>query len=536
MGSGGKTSRLQQLREEAEALIEERGLESEAKWSRLRRFSHFWVLVWKSFVRNRCPVRASALAYTTLLALIPMLAVVMGITSTFLKDVGEKTIDDFIVKMVASLTPPAMLSTNIVVASTNVVVETIPADPESPTATTPSDGTNTVAAKTVTQAQEVVVPAFVQDESMVAARQEASRRIRMFIQNTRSGALGVTGTVLLIFTAIMMLSRIEVTFNEIWGVARGRTWFMRVILYWGVISLAPLLLVVAAGLATGPHLNSTKELLTTMPLIGNLAFRLLPIVLLCLTFGAFYKLMPNTKVSWQAGLAGGVTAGLLFHLNNLANVLFVSRVVSNSKIYGGFALVPVFMIGLYVAWLIVLLGGQVAYAYQNRSTYLEEKQADNINQRGREFVAFRLMTYLGQRFFAGEPPPTAYVMSAELGVPTRLIGQVMRTLATARLVIETSGTETGYMPARPLESITCDDILQAMRASQGHELETRDGPVRAEVYGEFNRIREAERAAAASVNMLGLVNRADAQVRRLALGSVPVTPKGNGSAAAGSPS
>jgi membrane protein len=394
--------------------------------------------------------------------------------------------------------------------------------------------TNAIAAQTtVTQAKEVVVPAFAQDEKVVAARQEVSRRIKMFIQNTRSGALGVTGTILLIFAGISMLSRIEMTFNEIWGITRGRSWFMRVVLYWGVISLAPLLLVVAAGLATGPHLTTTKELLNTMPLIGNLAFRLLPIVLLCLTFAAFYVLMPNTKVSWQAGLVGGVTAGLLFHLNNVANVLYVSRVVSNSKIYGSLALVPVFMIGLYFAWLIVLFGGQVAYAYQNRGTYLDEKQADNINQRGREFVAFRLMTFLGQRFFAGEPPPTASLMASELGVPTRLTGQVMRTLAAARLVTETSGTEIGYMPARPLESITCDDILQAMRASQGQELETRDGPVRTEVYGEFNRIREAERTAAASVDMATLVHRADAQARRLAIGTVPTTPQGNGSAAGG---
>ena len=74
----------------------------------------------------------------------------------------------------------------------------------------------------------------------------------------------------------------------------------------------------------------------------------------------------------------------------------------NSKIYGSLGLVPVFMIGLYFSWLILLFGAQVAYAFQNRATYLEEKQVENINQRGREFVAFRLMTLIGRRFLPGE--------------------------------------------------------------------------------------------------------------------------------------
>src|SRR5882724_4479944 len=117
-----------------------------------------------------------------------------------------------------------------------------------------------------------------------------------------------------------------------------------------------------------------------MSWLGNLIFVFLPIVVLTLTFGAFYLLMPNTKVKWQAALVGGAVGGILFHLNNLVSVLYVSRVVSNSKIYGSLGLVPVFMIGLYFSWLILLFGAQVAYAFQNRGSYVEEKQVETINQ------------------------------------------------------------------------------------------------------------------------------------------------------------
>src|SRR5260370_38783577 len=100
-------SRLQQLRASAQAMLDESALRSQDRIPRWGKFAHFWILVWRSFVRNRCPVRASALAYATLLALIPVLAVVMSITSTFLKQQGEDRIDQFIVKLVASVIPPS---------------------------------------------------------------------------------------------------------------------------------------------------------------------------------------------------------------------------------------------------------------------------------------------------------------------------------------------------------------------------------------------------------------------------------------------
>ena len=94
-----RISRFQQWLEQAKVLLDEAGPKI-AQASRWRRFVHFWVLVWSSFNRNRCPVRASALAYASLLALIPMLAVVISITSSILKQQGEDRINEFIGKTV----------------------------------------------------------------------------------------------------------------------------------------------------------------------------------------------------------------------------------------------------------------------------------------------------------------------------------------------------------------------------------------------------------------------------------------------------
>jgi membrane protein len=405
-------------------------------------------------------------------------------------------------------TNTVVLSTNVTLVQTNVLATNLLAESHEPA------GTNAAA---VSQGgvitNEVVVPTFMKGSDALQARDVVAKKIHEFIKNTRSGTLGLTGTIVLIFVGISMLSRVEETFNDIWGVTQGRSWSRRIVLYWSVITLAPMLLIVALGLASGPHFQTTRKVLEAMPFIGNLLFQLLPVVVLCLTFGLIYALMPNTRVEWRAAVVGGLTGGLLFHLNNVVSVLYVSRVVSNSMIYGGVGLVLVFMIGLYFSWLILLFGGQVAYAYQNRAIYLEEKQVENINQRGREFVAFRLITLVGQKFLRGESPPGVALLGKTLGIPTRLIRQIMQTLTAARLVVETFGAETAYLPARPIEQITCYDVLQAMRASQGMEMATRDEPTRNEVLGEFQRIQEAEKKAASSVSLLDLVHRAEAQLR-----------------------
>ena len=467
---------------------------AETEFSRLERFAHFWVLVGRSFVRNRCPVRAAALSYTTLLALIPLLAVAISVTSGLLKNQGEEKIYGAIDRFVSTVMPPAALNTNGAV-SLNL----------SPGRSAALSPTNSIVSTNGTVSTAG-------DKRVEAAQMVVARDIHNFIQNTRSGTLGAIGMLLLVYVAIRMLASIESTFNDIWGVTRGRNWLWRIVLYWATITLGPLLIVGALGLASGSHLQTTTNLVARMPFVGSLIFEFLPLVVLWLVFALVYLLMPNTKVKFSAALIGGIVGGSLWHLNNVFGFLYISRVVTNSKIYGGLGLVPVFMVGLYFSWLILLLGAQVAYAFQNREAYLQDKLVENVNQRGREFVALRLMTLIGQRFQRGEPAATLQQISTTLGIPTRLVQQILQPLLAARLVTEIAGTETACLPARPLDTINAHHVLRAVRAGSGQDIATRDEPARAEVLGEFARIEEAERDAASRVTLLALVNRAQRQI------------------------
>ena len=105
--AGDSVTKIKKIQAQAAAFLSEKGMgiQDDKPASRSRKFAHFWLVVYKSFVRNRCPVRASALAYTTLLALIPLLAVVIGISTSFLKAQGEESIQEMIVKLVNNVAP-----------------------------------------------------------------------------------------------------------------------------------------------------------------------------------------------------------------------------------------------------------------------------------------------------------------------------------------------------------------------------------------------------------------------------------------------
>jgi membrane protein len=488
--------------------------------TRLERFVHFWGLVARSFVRNRCPVRASALSYTTLLALVPMLAVAMSVTTMFLKAEGREKIEAFIQQFIENIVPDA--PTNRVAelwADTNRVFA-IPAAPTSP----PGEAdTNAMAVAEGAPGGPQLSPEQIRATLDLLGKQRAATQIYRFIENTYSGTLGVTGVVFLLWMAIVMLARIEETFNDIWGVARGRNWLSRIVLYWTTITLGPLLLICALGLASGPHFQKTRALLDAVPMLRPVISQLLPLAIVVITFTLFYKLMPNTKVNFSAALVGGALAGTTWYLFNQLSFYLGTRALTASKIYGGLALIPLLMFGLYAVWVIVLFGAQTAYAFQNREAYLQERLAENVNQRGREFIALRLMTSIGQRYAQGLPPPTVRELSRELGIPSKLVQQVLQTLLAARLVVEVAGPETGFVPARPLETINCHHILLAMRATHGQDLPTREAPVHEELLGEFARIQAAERDAAVRVTMLDLVARTRAA---LAEGSTTTAPSG----------
>jgi membrane protein len=470
-------SRLRKLYTAAYEFITEKDIESDcaATTTKIERFAQFWLLAIKSFYRNKGPLRATALAYATLFSLVPLLAIAVSITTAVLSQKGEDKTKEYLRSMVDYVAPQLQLLRKA-------------SDPKATAEKEASDLLNGQKPPAQKEADDV--------------RQEVVDKIYGFIQNVQPGTLTITGMVGLIAVAILLLTNIENTFNDIWGITQGRSWFKRVVQYWATISLGPIVLSLIIYLA-GTSLKQSS--LTGIPYLTT---KILPFLVVSCAFALFYKLMPNTEVHWNAAAVGGLVGGCLWLLLNIANAMNMSKVVSMSAIYGSaMAVLPIFLLGLYFSWLILLFGAQVSYAYQNRQVYVQEKQAESVSQKAREYVALRIMTLLAQRFEAGTKPPTLLEIGTELGVPTRLVGRIVQPLITAQLAVEIGGKEVAYAPARPVETITCEDVIDVFRVKNGRDLATKEEPARAIVCAEFERIRAAEQQVAQSVTLKDLVEK-----------------------------
>jgi|LauGreDrversion4_2_1035121.scaffolds.fasta_scaffold73956_1 membrane protein len=442
---------------------------------RAGRFLHFWGLVGRFFWRNRCQVRASALAYTTLLALVPLLAVSLTVASLVFdakSDASRQKLTGMIERLVDNVAPTLGLSD--------------------------ADGSTPVGPP---------APGIQYVDASASRRADVAKNILDFVGNIHFGTIGVTAMVGLIFVAISLLRTIEAAFNDIWGVAKGRGWFDSIILYWAAISLGPIVLLVAT---TSGYLNALSDQTSwvhQIPGASVLQAQLLPVVVVGLAFGAFYRVMPNTRVEWPAALMGGLVAGILWWLNNRLGVLYNTKVVTYSKIYGSLGAVPLFLLGLYFSWMIVLFGSQVAYVFQNRRAYLQERMAERVHHQAREFIALRFMAEISRCFVHQLPPPPVARLASDLAVPARLSSSILQSLTNAQLIAETTGSHPGFAPARPLDQITTRDVLRALRTGQGSDLPTASDPSRPIVQAEFAAILAAEESRSGRISLAELVQK-----------------------------
>lgn len=288
--------------------------------------------------------------------------------------------------------------------------------------------------------------------------------INDFTNGARSGRAGALGAFSLILIVLLLFKTIEDAFNEIWGVRRGRSWAMRVVFYWTILTLGAVVFFAAVTLlGAGAFVNVFFERLPFGEQLLALLRWSLPafsFVLVVLVLTLFYRVIPNTHVFWRAAFLGAVVVAALLTLNNFLAFLYVRRVLLSKSLYGSLGVLPVLMFGLYIFWLYLLIGGQISYAVQNVHFRNSQSAWSQLTESMRERLSLVVLLTIGRRFQACLPAISASDLGDLIKVPTQILNESLNRLVDMKLITpippppDAATTDLLYQPARPLGRIT----------------------------------------------------------------------------------
>lgn len=284
------------------------------------------------------------------------------------------------------------------------------------------------------------------------------------------GALGVVGVGFLVYAALSMLMELERAFNQIYGAPRSRSLAQMVAVYWTALTLGVVFLLgtfyagdavanwatglgaerTADGTARGSGFVSRQVLEVLINLVINTSLLLF-----------VYTTVPNTRVSVRPAMAGAAIAGVAWELGKWAFTLYVKNFTGGlEQIYGAIAIIPLFLLWVYVTWIIVLFGLQVAHAAQTFSTWAVTVESDDSPRIADPALILPVAVAVAKRFGRGETTRSAD-LTPDLGGDERVIRLLLDRLCEAGITrrVDSAAGEDAYTLSMPADSISAARVL-----------------------------------------------------------------------------
>ncbi len=287
-----------------------------------------------------------------------------------------------------------------------------------------------------------------------AASEVVQQYLRDFSQ--KAGKLTGVGFGMLIVVALLLMNNIDKAFNTIWHVRKRRSALAQFTVYWAILSLGPILIAISVA---GTSYLVSIPLLDQAEAVAQVRSRLLslmPVILSTLAFSLLYALVPNRTVPWRHALAGGLLAAALFEVSKRGFALYVTTFPTYEAIYGAVAVVPIFLIWIYLSWMVTLLGAEFTYCL---GIYRENWQ-ETLHQRGGDFLlALRLLGEMRESQRDGSALGTRALLERIAGATEERVEKVLAQLRAARLVLRSD--EKGWVLARDLRQVSLSDLYQS---------------------------------------------------------------------------
>jgi membrane protein len=301
-------------------------------------------------------------------------------------------------------------------------------------------------------------------ETMGAEGSAMSQQVISLVENVKVGALGGISLAFFIYTAISMVQKIEESFNYVWHVAKRMNFARRMVEYFVVLAVGPLLLVIAIGIIASLKSNIAVQWILGFEFLGPIivaAGKLTPYLIVTTVFTFLYMYMPNTRVQFRSALIGGLTAGFAWASVGVIFATFVVFSTRTQLIYSGFALAITALIWLYVNWLILLMGAQLAFYHQNPAYLRIGRREPRLSNSMRERLALNVMYLIGLAFQDGKRTETVQSLAQKMKMPSVTLTPIIAGLETDKLLTTTESEE--LVPARDPSRMKLSEILAVVR-------------------------------------------------------------------------
>lgn len=288
-------------------------------------------------------------------------------------------------------------------------------------------------------------------------REESAAFLERFLEPGHTTAIGSAGFLGLLISAGSLLQNIDVSLNEIWGVKNHRPWWIRALIYAGLLVLGPLMLALSFSGTSVVH-----SVLEDAPLllgVFEFLFGSLSPVMAAAGLTLLYYVTPNTHLRLRSALAGGLVAGAAWSVARQVYTGIAAYSFRNNPLYASLGALPMFLAWLYVDWLLLLIGARLSYVVEH-ATFRDSLWAFGAHPRARELVAARVAQETTLVWFDGGTPPLPRELALRLRVPETLVHEVVDNLEQAGLIEH--HRRGGLLPARSPSELTLADLTLAV--------------------------------------------------------------------------
>lgn len=420
--------------------------------------------------RSQIPRMAAAMSYRTIFSIIPVMAISLLIFGSFVSedevDSGVRRVLDF--AGISQIAPGFDAPSEIPEDQANITPP-VPTDP-------------------VVDPESIPVEPVVDEDADESESNQSSgdfsanieelisnliNRVNTSIRNVPTGWIAIASMIVLIYAAMSMLIEIEKSFNQLCAAPSGRPWIRRLMLYWTMLTLGTLLLAATfiVGDALADWILSISGDRGRGGAIGaTLAGFGVSVLISTILLLTAYLTIPNTKIKIRSALAGAFMAAIMWELGKSGFTLYLKSATGYTKFYGSLAILPLFMLWVYLTWVIVLLGMQATHALQNFTRLVNTGLAtlSGESERSRPVLLDPLIliaagSFIGRRFSTGKST-TADQLAEGLDIDPSLASSLLGALQQAgllNLIAQGEDADDAFTLSRPGDQIKLVELLDA---------------------------------------------------------------------------